>query len=302
MARSAASSGVVAVGDLAGVGEPLEGLASSVRRRGEAAPTAARASGCRRAARCRSRARRSAASTCSVSRRLSIAASRCVAHSVRAARAGASRAQLLAGVVDHRPVGDRDPPARRDRRLLGAGGRAHRLAWSPPAAARARARARAGRRARSCAAAIRVASTVGGERLVDRDRVGLRVDRRGSGGRGSAGTGARTRPRSAPSARRVGGDRVRDPLALDQPHVPPVGGDDQPVGLDERDRQQRSRAIRPRPITTAPPRGRAAARPGRRSSSCELAGRLSSTSPCLSGARAARAAWASGGSGTIATR
>ena len=36
----------------------------------------------------------------------------------------------------------------------------------------------------------------------------------------------------------VGGDRVRHPLALDQPHVPPVRGHDQAVRLDDVDREE----------------------------------------------------------------
>ena len=120
-------------------------------------------------------ARRSAPSTWSVRRRLSIAASRWVAHRVRPRAPGGQRAQLLAAVFDHRAVGDRDPPAGQHRRLLGAGGGDHRL----PVAASSRSRARASSglpSARSWAAGDPGRLAVGGERVVDRDRVGLGED------------------------------------------------------------------------------------------------------------------------------
>ena len=43
------------------------------------------------------------------------------------ARAGDQLVQLRAGVVDHRPIRDRDPPAGGDRGLLGSRGGDHRL-------------------------------------------------------------------------------------------------------------------------------------------------------------------------------
>ena len=160
-----------------------------------------------------------------------------------AAGAGPARAQLLAAVVDHRPVGHDDPPPRRDRRLLGTGGRADRLAGGghqPPArggevglAGELVARRRDLGRA-----------NVGGERVVDRDRVGLRQDRQAL----AVGDDPAQVREAALDPRKLGGvrgDRVRDPVALDHPHIPPVGRDDQPVGLDERDRQHRPERSNP---------------------------------------------------------
>ena len=92
----AASCGVVAVRDLAGSGELVEARDRD-RRRGEGAPTAARASGCRPSSQVSIPARRSAPSTWSASRRLSIAASRWVSHERSPARACPARAQLARG-------------------------------------------------------------------------------------------------------------------------------------------------------------------------------------------------------------
>ena len=257
-------------------------------------------------------ARRSAASTCSASRRLSIAASRWVSHSVRPRAPAASCAQLLAAVVDHRPVGDGDPPARRDRRLLGAGGGDHRLPGGrQQPLARAR-RARAGRRARSCAAAaIGGRAIVGGERVVDRDRVGLREDHQALAV-GDDPAQVRERVLDPRELGRVGGDRVRDAIALDQPHVAPVGGDDQPVGLDQRDRQHHRRATRPgRPSLSSSSVQRTAPSSSQRSSSSDVvesvevrasavdqaAGRWRARARACRAWSAAPSASASGGSG-----
>ena len=123
---SRACSVVVAVGDLAGGGERDRGRTRH-RSRGAAAPTAARASACRPADRSRSRRRAARPRSATVMRALSIAASRCADHSVRPARAGRERSQLLARGLEPRQVGDRDPPARGDGGLLGAGGGEHGL-------------------------------------------------------------------------------------------------------------------------------------------------------------------------------
>ena len=188
------------------------------RSRGEAAPTAARASGCRPADRSRSRRARSAASICDVRRALSIAASRCADHSVRPRDRAASDRSCSRGVSSRGEVGDRDPPARRDGRLLGAGGGEHRLGRGleqPLASVRERVMAGGAIGVRGRPGELQVAL----ERLSDRDGIGLRVDDDPLGGRGSSGTRSR-RPARSRERDRVGRDRVRYPLALDQPHVP----------------------------------------------------------------------------------
>jgi hypothetical protein len=99
---------------------------------------------------------------------------------------------------------------------------------------------------------------VGGERVCDRYRVGLRHDLQVLP---VADHTAQLRerlldPRQLP---RAGGHRVRDPVALDDPHIPPVGGDDQAVRLDRRHRND---------IGQRPDAGSAPAHPATPRSSC----------------------------------
>ena len=98
------------------------------------------------------------------------------------------------------------------------------------------------------------------------------------------------------SSGRVGGDRVGDAVAFDEPHVAPVGGDDQPVGLD----QPRSAADQPsdpsvrgarvtsqrlRSEIVDAPAGRRRACVDRASSRWRARARWTSTSPRSSGGR-----------------
>ena len=162
-------------------------------------------------------------------------------------------AQLLAAVVDHRPVGHHDPPPRRDRRLLSPGGRPDRLAGcghQPPA--------RGGQVGPAGELVARrrdlTRANVGRERVVDRDRVGLRQDRQAL----AVGDDPAQVCEAALDPRELGGvrgDRVRHPVALDHPHIPPVGRDDQPVRLDERDRQHRRERSNPGGHQSSTPSG-----------------------------------------------
>ena len=82
----------------------------------------------------------------------------------------------------------------------------------------------------------------------------------------------------------VGGDRVRNALALDQPHVLPGGRDEQPVGLDGRERQQLTERPCPRLPAHAWSSSSSGSNPGSLLVGAALgSGALSSTSPSLSG-------------------
>ena len=92
-----------------------------------------------------------------------------------AAGSGGQCAQLLAGVLEHRAVGHDDPPAREHGGLLGACGRPHRLLGGgeqPPPRPRELVVTFGAVLAAGDAGGV----AVGGERVADRDRVGLRED------------------------------------------------------------------------------------------------------------------------------
>jgi len=80
-------------------------------------------------------------------------------------------------------------------------------------------------------------ATVFGERLRDGNRVGLGVDRECLPV-GYAAADLSEPPLDPGLSAVVSGDCVGHPLALDQPYVVPVQGDDQAVGLDDVDGEQ----------------------------------------------------------------
>ena len=141
--------------------------------RGVNAPTAGPGSGCRRAARCRSRRGAAPVDLAAVS---AGSPSRRRGARPTAAVLGArgQRMQLPAGIVDDRPVGDHHPPAGGDRGLVGVRGRDHRLFGRRQKPSRARAKS-------GMAGGVVVSGgDPGGLRLAastsDRDRIGLRQD------------------------------------------------------------------------------------------------------------------------------
>ena len=110
-----------------------------------------------------------------MTRALSIAASRCADHSVRPRERAASDRSCSRAGLQPRQVGDRDPPARRDGRLLGAGGGEHGLGRrleQPLASVRERVMAGGAIGVRGRPGELQVAL----ERLFERDGIGLRVD------------------------------------------------------------------------------------------------------------------------------
>ena len=112
---------------------------------------------------------------------------------------------------------------------------------------------------------------VTGERLVHRDRIGLRVYDEALVVRDRP-ADVRVGPLDRAQRDRVGGHGIRHALALDQPHVLAGGGDDEPVRFDHGDREE----IAERRSHEAAP-----SRTGWTSGS--VSGAASKTSPRLSG-------------------
>ena len=134
--------------------------------------------------------------------------------------------------------GDGDPVARLDGGLLAGGRGADRLALGlqeAPAGAREVLAGRVGGEVVGDRAGDTV--LVFAHRVVDRDRVDLGVEREALvvGDRGEQ---ARPRRLDRLDLAGVGGDRVGHVLAVDDPHVGAVAGDDQAVGLERGDVDQ----------------------------------------------------------------
>jgi hypothetical protein len=150
-----------------------------------------------------------------------------------AARAGGERAELGPGVLDHRLIRHGDPPPGGDGGLLGAGRGDHRLGGGAQQSL-----ASLGQRRLAIGPVLLGGGgggvSIGGQGLVDRDRVGLGVDDQALPVWDQP---AEVREGTLDLGQRAvfGGDRVGDLFALDQSHVAAVGGHDQPVRLDQRD-------------------------------------------------------------------
>ena len=152
-----------------------------------------------------------------------------------ASRTGSERLELLPRILEAREIGDGDPPARCDGGLLGAGGGEDGLRRclqqqltrirefvmpGGPIGVRGRLRK----------------LEIAGERFLHRDRIGLGVDDDPLVV-GDRPAHVRVGALDRRERRRVSGHGVRHPLALDQAHIRAGRRDDQPVTLDQRDRQ-----------------------------------------------------------------